>query len=91
MTIGIVPTFPASGYGYIAAGKALASQNSFVVDRFVEKPDAETAARYVSEGLLWNSGNFLFRSDTMIAEMEQRCPDIIQAASAAFVISPDGR
>jgi len=74
MTIGIVPTFPASGYGYIAAGKALASQNSFVVDRFVEKPDAETAARYVSEGLLWNSGNFLFRSDTMIAEMEQRCP-----------------
>ncbi|UHD44570.1 mannose-1-phosphate guanylyltransferase/mannose-6-phosphate isomerase [Aureimonas altamirensis] len=83
MTIGIVPTFPASGYGYIAAGNALASQNSFVVDRFVEKPDAETAARYVSEGLLWNSGNFLFRSDTMIAEMEQRCSDIIEAASAA--------
>lgn len=83
MTIGIVPTFPASGYGYIAAGNALASENSFVVDRFVEKPDAETAARYVSEGLLWNSGNFLFRSDSMITEMEQRCPDIIEAASAA--------
>ncbi|QOG05748.1 mannose-1-phosphate guanylyltransferase/mannose-6-phosphate isomerase [Aureimonas sp. OT7] len=83
MTIGIVPTFPASGYGYIAAGTALASDRSFVVDRFVEKPDAETAARYVSDGLLWNSGNFLFRSDAMIAEMEQRCPEIIKAASAA--------
>ncbi len=83
MTIGIVPTFPASGYGYIAAGNALASRDTFVVDRFVEKPDVDTAARYVSEGLLWNSGNFLFRSDVMIEEMERRCPDIIEAASAA--------
>ena len=41
----------------------------FAVEAFVEKPDAETAARYVAEGYLWNSGNFLFRADVLLAEL----------------------
>ena len=66
VTFGITPSAPKTSYGYIRRGKPDGSDGVFAVDAFVEKPDAETAARYVAEGYLWNSGNFLFRADVLL-------------------------
>ncbi len=57
---GITPTFPATKYGYIRPGAALNGAAAFAVEAFVEKPDARTAGRYITEKYLWNSGNFVF-------------------------------
>ncbi|MCO6387511.1 mannose-1-phosphate guanylyltransferase/mannose-6-phosphate isomerase [Aliihoeflea sp. 40Bstr573] len=71
VTFGITPRYPETAYGYIEAE----GEN---VIRFVEKPDRETARRYVSSGrFLWNAGMFCFRADTMIALLEEHCPDIL--------------
>ena len=53
------------------------------VEAFVEKPDAATAATYVADGYLWNSGNFLFHAATMLAEIERFEPAMAEAAKAA--------
>jgi mannose-1-phosphate guanylyltransferase/mannose-6-phosphate isomerase len=53
------------------------------IERFVEKPDAPTAARYVAEGYYWNSGNFLFRADMLQAELERHQPQIASAVKSA--------
>ena len=83
MTLGVTPTTPATGYGYIHPGQPVRGTKAFEVERFVEKPDAATAARYIEQGYLWNSGNFLFRADTMLAELEAHAPDVLCAARAA--------
>ena len=83
MTLGVTPTGPATGYGYIQPGRPIADTGALRVERFVEKPDAATAARYIEQGYLWNSGNFLFRADAMLAELEAHAPDVIRAARAA--------
>ena len=71
MTLGITPTAPATGYGYIRGGAALAgAAGDHAVERFVEKPDHDGALRLIDEGALWNSGYFLFRADVMLAELE---------------------
>jgi mannose-1-phosphate guanylyltransferase/mannose-6-phosphate isomerase len=62
VTFGVRPNLPATEYGYIRPGASVGNQ-CFAVDVFAEKPDAEAARRFVSEGDLWNSGNFLFRAD----------------------------
>jgi mannose-1-phosphate guanylyltransferase len=62
-TLGIVPTEAATGYGYIKA-------DGNNVTEFVEKPDAETAAMYVANGYLWNSGMFLIRADRYLEELK---------------------
>ncbi len=54
------------------------------VAAFVEKPDRATAERYVSEGYLWNSGNFLFRADTMLEAFRTHAPDILRPVEAAI-------
>ena len=69
VTFGIVPTSPATGYGYVAPGEPLAGKARKVA-RFVEKPDAATALTYISSGYLWNSGNFLFQPKIVIGEYE---------------------
>ena len=84
MTMGIRPTFPATGYGYIKPGEPIAETGAFLVDRFVEKPDAAVAARYIEEGFLWNSGYFAFRALTMLGELEQFEPAILDAARSAL-------
>ena len=61
VTFGIAPTHPATNYGYIRPGAALDGAAVLAVEAFVEKPDAATAAGYVAEDYLWNSGNFLFQ------------------------------
>ena len=66
VTLGITPTFPATGYGYIRPGEKLGSKgNVSKIGAFVEKPDVTTAERYIQQGYFWNSGNFIFRADTM--------------------------
>jgi len=82
VTFGIKPTEPKTSYGYILPGKDLGN-GVYAVKRFVEKPDSATAARYVSDGYLWNSGNFLFRADVLLAELERLEPDMAAAIKTA--------
>ncbi len=83
MTLGVTPTAPATGYGYIQPGGAMSDTGAFRIERFVEKPDRATASRYIEQGYLWNSGNFLFRCDVMTAELEDHAGDVLSAARAA--------
>src|SRR5580704_317694 len=83
VTFGIPPTFPATNYGYIRPGAKLDGGAAFAVTSFVEKPDAATAGRYIADGYLWNSGNFVFRADVMLGEIARFEPDIAKAAKAA--------
>ena len=82
VTFGVNPTRPATEYGYIRPGASIGS-NIFAVDQFVEKPDEATAERYVKEGYLWNSGNFMFRADLLLAEYEKFEPQSCAAILAA--------
>jgi mannose-1-phosphate guanylyltransferase/mannose-6-phosphate isomerase len=84
MTLGIAPTSPSSAYGYIAIGDELKEKGASNVERFVEKPDAATAAAYVEQGMLWNSGNFLFSPAVMLEELEQNAPAVLAAARDAL-------
>lgn len=76
VTFGIRPTRPATGYGYIRPGEALAQPGVHAIAAFVEKPDEATAGRYVAEGCLWNSGNFLFRAEVFLDELDRLAPEI---------------
>ena len=80
VTLGVAPTEPSAAYGYICpAGPGLAP-----VSRFVEKPDVVTAARYVAEGFLWNSGNFIVSARTLMEELALHAPGIGEIAVAAL-------
>ena len=83
VTFGIKPTEPKTSYGYILPGKAIGGDGVYAVKSFVEKPDAATAARYVRDSYLWNSGNFLFRADVLLSELERLEPDMAAAIKAA--------
>lgn len=73
-TIGIVPTRPETGYGYIKRA-ALFQSGVYSVDRFVEKPNLETAQKYVESGeYFWNAGIFVFRARDMVAAVERHLP-----------------
>lgn len=84
VAFGIVPQRPATGYGYIEPGAASTADGICGVRRFIEKPDAATAAACVSRGCLWNSGNFLVRADVLLAELARHHSGIAEAAGAAF-------
>lgn len=91
-TLGIVPTEAATGYGYIkpldfSSDSAVKSESSVVqtVCEFVEKPDAETAAKYVADGYLWNSGMFLIRADRYLQELKNFRADIYDACVKSMV------
>jgi mannose-1-phosphate guanylyltransferase / mannose-6-phosphate isomerase len=83
VTSGIEPTHPATSYGYIRPGERLNGAPVRAVEAFVEKPDAATAAGYVADRYLWNSGNFLFHAATMLSEIERFEPAMAEAAKAA--------
>jgi mannose-1-phosphate guanylyltransferase/mannose-6-phosphate isomerase len=83
VTFGIKPTSPKTNYGYIRRGKPVGADDVYRVEAFVEKPDPETAARYVADGYLWNSGNFLFRADVLLAELARHEPAMAAAVHAA--------
>jgi mannose-1-phosphate guanylyltransferase len=84
VTFGITPTGPETGYGYIEIGDAQADGVSRV-SRFVEKPDAQTAAAMIASGdHVWNGGIFLFRADAFIAALNAYAPDMMAAARSAM-------
>ncbi len=86
VTFGITPSRAETGYGYIAQGPALTDcPGCHRVARFVEKPDAATAAAYLAGGdYAWNSGMFLFRAARLIEEMQRFEPQILEACRAAL-------
>jgi mannose-1-phosphate guanylyltransferase/mannose-6-phosphate isomerase len=89
VTFGITPSAPKTSYGYIRRGKPAGSEEVYAVEAFVEKPDADTAARYVADGYLWNSGNFLFRADVLLAELERYEPAMAAAVEKAVAGASD--
>lgn len=91
-TFGVVPDKPETGYGYIRAGNPLTSRvaspeprvQAYAVAEFVEKPDLPTAERYLASGnFYWNSGMFLFRASTYLAELERLAPQMLAACRQA--------
>jgi len=79
VTIGITPDYPETGYGYIKFLPQQADGNAYAVDRFVEKPDMETAKEYLeSEEYLWNSGMFIWKVSTILDNMKSMLPDLHQ-------------
>ncbi len=81
--LGVVPDRPETGYGYIR-GEA-AAQGAMKVSRFVEKPDAATAERYLAEGgYFWNSGMFVVRASVWLKALGEFRPDILSATRAAW-------
>lgn len=83
VSFGITPTHPARNFGYIHPGDAIPGTKARKVKAFVEKPDAETAERYIAEGYYWNSGNFVFPAGLMLEEVARFEPDMAAAAEAA--------
>lgn len=82
-TIGIEPSEPAIGFGYIHCGDALdipGAPRARRVESFVEKPDLATARAYVADGEhLWNAGMFIARADALLDQMRQEQPDLVAA------------
>ncbi len=80
VTLGIRPTFPATGYGYLRRGTKLMQSEErdvFRVAAFAEKPDQDTARRYVASGeYSWNSGVFVWRVDRILEEIDRHVPDL---------------
>ena len=80
VTLGIQPSAPSTGYGYVKQGGQLDTVDGlsvYKVDRFTEKPDLETAVRMVESGdFSWNSGMFIWRVDRILAAIERHMPDL---------------
>ncbi|NHO52758.1 mannose-1-phosphate guanylyltransferase/mannose-6-phosphate isomerase [Acetobacter estunensis] len=85
VTFGMKPTRPETGYGYIEVGATVPGVAGVcAVKAFREKPDAQQAEDFLKTGgYLWNSGMFVFRADTLIREMEEHAPDVIESVRAA--------
>ncbi|HSJ76372.1 MAG TPA: sugar phosphate nucleotidyltransferase, partial [Gemmatimonadales bacterium] len=75
VTVGVVPSRPETGYGYIVPGPALGN-GARMVARFSEKPDAATALDLMAAGALWNSGLFAWTADKLLAEAEAHTPEV---------------
>lgn len=98
VTLGVEPTFACTGYGYIRKGIELSK--GFSVANFVEKPNLAIANKYLSSGeYLWNSGMFIARPSTLVAEARNHCPQLLEQcqtvmtacyADLDFVRLPDG-
>ena len=95
VTLGITPTFPSTGYGYIQQGEPLEGDYKYpvyMVKRFKEKPDEATAQQLLRSGdHSWNSGMFVWRADAILAEIQQQMPDLFGAVEkiAAAWDSPE--
>lgn len=80
VTLGITPTHPATGFGYIQQGETIATIDGFDVHkavRFTEKPDDVTATQFVASGKYsWNSGMFIWKAETAMQEFERQQPEM---------------
>lgn len=84
VTFGIVPTLPETGYGYIQRSQSQQGE-AFKVAAFVEKPDAETAQRYIESGdFYWNSGMFAFKAGVYLDELAKFNPEMLQVCREAL-------
>jgi mannose-1-phosphate guanylyltransferase/mannose-6-phosphate isomerase len=82
---GIRPTMPETGFGYLECEGVPGGEQAVAVKRFVEKPDATTAAEYLATGrYLWNSGMFCFTPATILAALERLAPAVLEAAAKAL-------
>jgi mannose-1-phosphate guanylyltransferase/mannose-6-phosphate isomerase len=89
VTFGVVPIAAETGYGYIKKGEPLCSagcgEAAMKLGGFVEKPDRETAHRYLDSGeYLWNSGMFMFQASRVLEELDRYAPEIVRACRQAF-------
>lgn len=83
VTFGIVPTHAETGYGYLQKG-ASTGEGGYAVQSFVEKPDSETAERYLASGEhFWNSGMFMFRASRYLEELQRWQPEMLDACRRA--------
>ncbi len=84
VTFGIKPTRPETGYGYIKAGSQV-MQGAYQVEKFVEKPALDKAQTYLQSGeYSWNSGMFMFKASTLLAELEKYQPEIAASVTTAY-------
>ena len=85
VTLGITPTFPSTGYGYIQQGEPLPGEYRYPVytaQRFVEKPNEATAQQLLRSGdHSWNSGMFVWRADAILGELERQMPQLYKAVT----------
>lgn len=80
VTLGVPPTFPHTGYGYIRRGAPIVDGHGYAVERFLEKPDLPTAEALLAAGdCYWNGGIFVFRVTEMLSEIERQQPQIAAA------------
>lgn len=86
-TIGIAPTEPSTAFGYIEPSADEVAPGVMKVSRFVEKPDAQTASEYVTQGYLWNAGMFIAQAGTITAALVHLLP---QMDSTLSLIAADG-
>lgn len=94
VTLGLKPTRPETGFGYIKLGDKIDRQSgaypSHVVERFVEKPDRETAESYLKAGdYFWNSGMFVFKASTILDEIKRLMPDLYDLLEKFKELSQD--
>lgn len=85
VTLGITPTYPSTGYGYIQQGLPLDGDYKYpvyAVERFKEKPDEETAQQLLRSGdHSWNSGMFVWRVDAILAEIKRQMPELFEVVN----------
>ena len=89
VTFGIVPTFPATGYGYVKAGDVVSTGSTtgdtYTLEKFVEKPCLEKAQEYLASGeYAWNSGMFVFKASSFLEELKLHNPEMAQLSIQAF-------
>ena len=83
--LGITPTSPETGYGYIKRQDQKGSNGEYLVEKFVEKPIVETAQKYLAAGgYLWNSGMFVLRTSTWLNALKEFRPDIFTATEKSW-------
>lgn len=84
VTFGIVPTFPATGYGYVKASGS-ETDGAFTLEKFVEKPCLEKAQEYIASGeYAWNSGMFVFKASAFIEELKVHSPEMAKLAVESY-------
>jgi mannose-1-phosphate guanylyltransferase len=91
-TLGVKPSYPATGYGYIEQGEQTGTYGNlpvYRVNRFTEKPDLHTAEKFLTSGrFCWNSGMFIFRAGVVLKELYTHAPEILiplkQQGTAAY-------
>lgn len=92
VTFGVRPRAPETGYGYIKLGAALNQEGASLVERFVEKPDQETACNYLASGdYLWNAGIFVMQASVWLDKITQCRADIADATRQAFELGQRDR